>query len=90
MFNLRPLSELRQEAYKGRSAGSHPYRWVILWGPSGHAGFPWRCAVGKLNPDDADKLARCYVRRDGELFTFDGPEATHFSELPDNAVDGSA
>lgn len=90
MFNLRPLSELRQEAYKGRSTGSHPYRWVILWGPSGYAGFPWRCAVGKLNPDDADKLTGCYVRHDGDLFTFDGPEATHFSELPDNAVDGSA
>lgn len=90
MFNLRPLSELRQEPYKSRPTGNGPYRWVILWGPSGYAGFPWRCAVGRRNPDDADKFAGCYVRHDGELFTDDGPEATHFSELPDNAIDGSA
>lgn len=91
MFNLRPLSELRQEPYKSRPTGNGPFRWVILWGPSGHAGFPWRCAVGRHNnPPDDDKFAGCYVRLDGDLFTDDGPEATHFSELPDNAVDGSA
>lgn len=72
----KPLWRLREGLH---SAG--PHRWVLLWGPSGYKGVDWRCHVGRLSPPD-HKFAGKYVRHDGECFTDDGPDATHFSELP--------
>lgn len=86
MFGLRPLSELQQVAH-GRSGHDGINRWVILWGPSGYLDTPWRCHVGRKSPDDA-KFAGQYVRHDCELFTDDGEDATHFSELPDEVARG--
>jgi hypothetical protein len=78
----RPISELRQEAFKGRPSG--PDRWVVLWGPSGYRRAPhWRCHIGRRDPQSG-KHAGLFVTHDGELFTNDGPAATHFSELPDD------
>lgn len=72
----RPISELRQESFKGRPNG--PDRWVVLWGPSGYAPVGWRCAVGQRRPSGT------FVTHSGDRFTDGGPEATHFSELPDD------
>lgn len=61
--------------------GGNPNRWVILWGPSGYIGTKWRCGVGRIQPAD-EKFGGKFVRHDGERFTDDGDDATHFSELP--------
>lgn len=82
MTGRRPIEDLRQEAYGTKRDGS-PYRWVILWGPSGYSTTPWRCEVGRKAPPDA-KFAGRFVDHSGECFTDGGADATHFSELPFN------
>lgn len=84
MGALRPLSELRQESYKDRASGNGPDRWVIFWGPSGMTHTPIRGVMGRhsYNLDNE----RRFFRWDGVPVTNDGPEPTHFSELPDDAV----
>lgn len=76
----RPIEDLRQEAYGHKRDGS-PYRWVILWAPSGYVTTPWRCEVGRRSPPD-HKFAGRFVDHSGECFTDGGEDATHFSELP--------
>ncbi len=76
----RPIEDLRQEAF-GPGRDSSPYRWVILWGPSGYVTTPWRCEVGRRAPSDY-KFAGRFVDHSGECFTDGGEDATHFSELP--------
>ena len=79
----RPIADLRQEPWRidrdGRDGS--PYRWVILWGPSGYVTTPWRCEVGRRSPSD-HKFAGRFVDHSGECFTDGGEDATHFSELP--------
>lgn len=79
----RPIENLRQEAYGHKRDGS-PYRWVILWAPSGYITTKWRCEVGRRAPPDA-KFAGKFVTHSGECFTDGGEDATHFSELPFDA-----
>lgn len=76
----RPIEELRQEAF-GPGQDSSPYRWVILWGPSGYSNVPWRCAVGRRAGRTEHADGR-FIDSDGNDFTDGGEDATHFSELP--------
>lgn len=80
LYQRRPVSELHRMPFGSKHDGSDT-RWVILWGPSGYGANQWRCAVGRRAPADA-KFAGRFVRHDGECFTDDGDDATHFSELP--------
>lgn len=82
MAARRPIEDLHQEAYGTKRDGS-PYRWVILWGPSGYTTTPWRCEVGRRAPPDT-KFAGRFVDHSGECFTNGGENATHFSELPED------
>lgn len=85
---LRPIADLRQEAFKhlGRNATqSSPYRWVLLWGPSGYQGSAMNGFVGRRQPDGM-KFAGQFVGRDYELFSSFGFSPTHFSEIPLGAL----
>jgi hypothetical protein len=85
---LRPISELRQEAYAqfGRRANSGPYRLVMLWRDSGYIGSRMEGRTGRCAAPDA-KFAGQLIGVDGEPLTASGAEPTHFSEVPLEAFD---
>lgn len=82
----RPVEDLGQEPWRADrdGRGGSPYRWVILWAPSGYNTVEWRCEVGRRAPP-GEKFAGKFVTHSGECFTDGGEDATHFSELPFDA-----
>lgn len=85
---LRPVSELRQEAYAqfGRRSNSGPYRLVMLWRDSGYGGSRMEGRTGRCAAPDA-KFSGQLIGVDGEPLTASGAEPTHFSEVPLEALD---
>lgn len=85
---LRPVSELRQEAYArfGRRTNSSPYRWVMLWRNSGYKDTPRLEGIAGRRAPPGYKFAEGFVGYDGERLTGSGVEPSFFSELPIGAL----